>query len=169
MVPRLVRVAVLSNPAIPFRALDLSALGAAAQSLKVELQVLEARAPSEFDAVFSTMTSKRAGALVVLGGSMFFAHRATLGRLAAKSRLPAMYGAREYVEAGGLMAYSPNGRESFRRAAGYVDRILKGAKPGDLPVEQPTAFDLVVNRKAAKALGLSIPASVLALAEQVIE
>lgn len=168
-VPRLVRVAVLSNPTIPFHALEVRALEAAARSLKVQLHVVEARASSEFAEAFSLATKKRAGALLVLGGSLFFAYRAQLAELAAKNRLPAMYGPREYVEAGGLMAYAPKSRESFRRAAWYVDRILKGARPGDLPVEEPTMFDLVMNLKAAKMLGLTIPPSVLARADQIIE
>jgi ABC-type uncharacterized transport system substrate-binding protein len=151
-------VAVLSDPTNPFHAHELGELEVAARPLKVRLQVVEARAPSEFADAFSLATKERAGALMVLSGSMFFAHRGPVAGLAAKSRLPAMYTVREYVDAGGLMAYGVNIPDSFRRAAGYVDRILKGAKPADLPVEQPTKFELVINLKTAKALGLTCPA-----------
>jgi ABC-type uncharacterized transport system substrate-binding protein len=115
------------------------------------------------------MATKRAGALLVLGDVMFVTHRIRLADLAAKSRLPAMYPAREYVEAGGLMSYGHFFPELFRRAATYVDKILKGAKPADLPVEQPTKFELVITLKTAKTLGLSIPPSVLVRADQVID
>jgi putative ABC transport system substrate-binding protein len=118
---------------------------------------------------FSEMTRERAGALTVLSNSMFFTERRRLVDLAAKSRLPTMYSVREFVDAGGLMAYGPNFADLYRRAATFVDRILKGAKPGDLPVEQPTKFELVINLKTAKALGLTIPPSLLQRADQVIE
>ena len=140
----------------------------AARALGVELQLLEARSLNDFDSAFAAMTTKRAGALLVLGDVMFVTHRIRLAELVAKSRLPAMYGLREYVEAGGLMSYGPIASELFRRAATYVDKILKGAKPADLPVEQPTRFELVVNLKTAKALGLTIPQSVLIRADEVI-
>src|SRR6266536_3468618 len=115
------------------------------------------------------MTRARAGALTVLASNMFFGERRRLVALAAKTRLPAVYTLREFVDAGGLMAYGPNAADLFRRAAVYVDKILKGAKPGDLPVEQPTKLELVINLKTAKALGLTIPPSVLARADEVIE
>jgi ABC-type uncharacterized transport system substrate-binding protein len=115
------------------------------------------------------MTRERAGALTVLGGTMFFNERRRLVDLAAKNRLPTVYTSRDFVDAGGLMSYGSNVADLFRRAATYVDKILKGAKPGDLPVEQPTKFELVINLKAAKALGLTIPQSVLARADQVVE
>jgi putative ABC transport system substrate-binding protein len=168
-VPGLSRVAVLWNPTIPLHALLLREAEAAARSLKVQLQVLEARAPSDFASAFSAMTKGRAGGLIALGGPMFFVERTRIVELAAQSRLPAIYNAKEYAEAGGLMAYGVNLRESFRRAAAYVDKILKGAKPGDLPIEQPTKFELVINRRTAKALGLTIPQSVLNRADQVID
>jgi putative ABC transport system substrate-binding protein len=115
------------------------------------------------------MTKARAGALTVLGSAMFANERRRLVDLAAKHRLPGVYGFREYVDAGGLMAYGPNVADLFRRAATYVDKILKGAKPGDLPVEQPTKFELVINLKTAKALGLTIPQSVLGRADEVLQ
>jgi putative ABC transport system substrate-binding protein len=115
------------------------------------------------------MTRARAGALTVVPSSMFFNERRRLVDLVAKNRLPAVYPQREYVDAGGLMAYGPNFADLLRRAATYVDKILKGAKPGDLPVEQPTKFELVINLKTAKALGLTIPPSVLGRADEVIQ
>jgi putative ABC transport system substrate-binding protein len=115
------------------------------------------------------MTRARAGALTVLGSNMFLTERRRLVDLAAKNRLPAVYPQREFVDAGGLMAYGPDLADVFRRAATYVDRILKGARPADLPVEQPTKFELVINLKAAKALGLTIPPSLLARADHVVE
>ncbi len=141
----------------------------AARALGVRLQFVEARGPADFDRAFSEMTRARAGALTVLGSPMFFNERRRLVDLAAKNRLPAVYGFREVVNAGGLMAYGPNTDDMFRRAATYVDKILKGAKPGDLAVEQPTKFELVINLKAAKALGLTIPPSLLGRADQIIE
>ena len=141
----------------------------AARALGVRLQFVEARGLDDFDRAFSEMTRARAGALTVLGGSVFFSERRRLVDLVAKNRLPAMYPWREGVEAGGLMAYGPDLADLFRRAATYVDKILKGAKPGDLPVEQPTKFELVINLKTAKALGLAIPPSLLQRADQVIE
>jgi putative ABC transport system substrate-binding protein len=168
-VPGISRVAMLSDPTVPSVALELRAAEVAARSLKVQLQVLEARTPGDFASAFSAMTKGRAGGLIALGGSMFFAHRTRIVELAAQNRLPAMYVGKEFAEAGGLMAYGTNFRESFRRGATYVDKILKGAKPGDLPIEQPTKFELVVNLKTAKALGLTIPPSVLLRADRVIE
>jgi putative ABC transport system substrate-binding protein len=168
-VPGISRVAVLSDPTVPTQALSLREAEVAARSLKVQLQVLEARAPSDFASAFSAMTKDRAGALVVVGAVMFFVQRTRIVELAAQSRLPAMYWAKEFAEAGGLMAYGSNIREMYRRAATYVDKILKGAKPGDLPVEQPTKFELVINLKTAKALGLTIPPSVLGRADEIIQ
>jgi putative tryptophan/tyrosine transport system substrate-binding protein len=141
----------------------------AARALGVRLQFVEARGPADFDRAFSEMTRARSDALTVLGSPMFFNERRRLVDLAAKNRLPAVYGFREVVNAGGLMAYGPNNDELFRRAATYVDKILKGAKPGDLAVEQPTKFELVINLTTAKALGLTIPQSLLLRADQVIQ
>ena len=169
VVPGISRVAVLWNPTVPVQTLILREADAAARSLKVQLQMLEARAPSDFAKAFPAMTKGRAGGFIALSGSMFFAERSRIVELAAQSRLPAIYGPREYVEIGGLMAYGPSLRESTRRAATYVDKILKGGKPADLPVEQPTKFELVINLKTAKALGLTIPQSLLGRADEVIE
>jgi putative ABC transport system substrate-binding protein len=141
----------------------------AARALGVRPQFVEARGPADFDRAFSEMTRARAGALTVLVGAMFIVAQRRLVDLAAKNRLPALYGLREYVDAGGFMSYGPNVADLFRRTATYVDKILKGAKPGDLPVEQPTKFELVINLKTAKALGLTIPQSLLQRADQVIE
>ena len=169
IVPKVRRVAILSNPANPFHALAIKEVKGAARSLGVELQLLEARGPEEFDGAFAAMTKERAGALLVMADSMFILHRTRLADLVARSRLPAAYGVRENVEAGGLMSYGPSVPDLFRRAATYVDKILKGAKPEDLPVEQPTKFELVINVKTAKALGLTIPQSLMVRADEVIQ
>jgi putative ABC transport system substrate-binding protein len=132
-------------------------------------QFVKARGPADFDRAFSEMARARAGALTVLTGPIFLNERRRLVDLAAKNRLPAVYRWREFVDAGGLMSYGSNIADSFRRAATYVDKILKGAKPADLPVEQPTKFELVINLKTAKALGLTIPQSILIRADQVIQ
>ena len=147
----------------------LKAAEVAALALGVRLQFVEARGPADFGRVISEMTRARAGALIVLPSNMFGSERKRLMDLAAKNRVPAVYDRREFVDAGGLMAYGPNVADLFRRAATYVDKILKGAKPADLPVEQPTKFELVINLKTAKALGLTIPQSVLARADEVIQ
>ena len=169
VVPGLHRIAALTNPDLGGHELDARELDLAARVLGIGIHLLKARAPGAFADAFSAATKERAGALFILrGGSMFFAHRGRLAELAARSRLPAMYPLREYAEAGGLMAYGVDVRDNFRRAAGYVDRIFKGAKPADLPVEQPTKFELVINLKTARALGLTIPPAVLARADQVI-
>jgi putative ABC transport system substrate-binding protein len=141
----------------------------AARALAVRPQFVEARGPADFDRAFSDMTGARAGALIVLGSTMFFIERRRLVALAAKTRLAAVYQGREFVDAGGLMAYGANIADNYRRAATYVDKILKGAKPGDLPVEQPTKFELVINLKTAKTLGLTIPDSLLRRADEVIQ
>jgi ABC-type uncharacterized transport system substrate-binding protein len=142
----------------------------AALALGVRLQFVEARGPADFDRAFSEMTRARAGALTVFSGSpMFVTEKRRLVDLAAKNRLPAMYPWREVVEAGGLMSYGADQADMHRRAATYVDRILKGAKPADIPVEQPTKFELMINLKTAKAMGLTIPQSVLLRADQVVQ
>jgi putative ABC transport system substrate-binding protein len=169
VIPGISRVAVLSNPTDTIQALVLREAQVAARSLKVRLQVLEARAPSDFAGAFSAMTKERAGGVMVLTSSMFYDARTRIAELAARSRVPAIYPVKDYPEAGGLMAYGVPLGESFRRAATYVDKILKGAKPADLPVEQPTKFELVINLKAAKVLGLTIPQSLLQRADEVIQ
>ncbi len=168
-VPRLSRVAVLFNPVAALKAAYLRETQAAAQALGVTLQFYEVGDPNEFDGAFAAMTKARAGALLVLPHPFLYVHARRIADLAAKSRLPAVYPFRESVEAGGLMAYAANAPDMFRRAAIYVDKILKGAKPADLPVEQPTKFELVINLKTAKALGLTIPQSVLIRADEVIQ
>jgi putative ABC transport system substrate-binding protein len=168
-VPQVRRMAVLSNPGNPGNVLALKSVTATARSRGVELQLLEARGPSELERAFAAMARERVGALLVVPDSVLGFHRARLQELTAKARLPTMYGMREHAEVGGLMSYAVDLRESFRRAATYVDKILKGAKPGDLPVEQPTKFELVINLKTAKTLGLTIPPSVLARADEVIQ
>ena len=168
-VPKVRRVAILSNPANPAHALVIREVKDAARSLGVQLQLLEARGPSELDGAFAAMAKERGGALLVVTDTLFLLHRTRLTDLAARSRLPAAYGVREYVQAGGLMSYGPSLPDLFRHAATLVDKILKGAKPADLPVEQPTKFELVINRKTAKTLGLTIPPLLLLRADQVIE
>src|SRR6478736_4369632 len=161
-------LAIVSNPANAYHQLAIKELNVAARSLGVQLQLLEARGPNEFDGAFAAMAKERVGALLVLSDAMLNSHRTRLADLAARSRLPAAYGVRESVEAGGLMSYGPSFLDLFRRSAAYVDKILKGAKPADLPVDQPTEFELVINLKTAKALGLTIPQSVLLRAHHVI-
>jgi putative tryptophan/tyrosine transport system substrate-binding protein len=171
-VPGVSRVAVLWQPGALGERTDkemVKGADVAARTLGVRPQFVEARGPANFDRAFSDMTKAHAGGLVVLSTPMFASERRRLVALAAKNRLPAVYPLREYVDAGGLMAYGPNAVDMYRRAATYVDKILKGAKPADLPVEQPTKFELVINLKTAKALGLTIPQSVLARADEVIQ
>jgi len=171
-VPGVSRVAVLWQPGALDERTDkdmLKAADVAGRALGMRLQFVEARGPAHIDRAFSDMTRARAGALTVLTSVMFTNERRHLVDLAAKTRLPAVYPQRDFVDAGGLLSYGPNGPDLFRRAATYVDKILKGAKPADLPVEQPTKFELVINLKTAKALGLTIPPSVLARADEVIQ
>jgi len=171
-VPGVSRVAVLWQPGELGERTEkdmMKGVEVAARALGVRLQVVEVRRPDDFDRAFSDMTRARAGALTLLGSNMFFNERRRLVDLAANKRLPAVYLSREYVDAGGLMSYGSDLADLFRRAATYVDKILKGAKPGDLPVEQPTKFELVINLKTAKALGLTIPPSLLGRADHVVE
>jgi putative ABC transport system substrate-binding protein len=171
-VPGVSRVAVLRHPGDYGEGTEREMLreaDVAARALGVRLQVVEARGPQDFDRAFADMTRARADAVTVESTNIFFAERRRLVDLAAKHRLPATYLVREFVDAGGLMSYAANVADLHRRAAGYVDKLLRGAKPGDLPVEQPTKFELVVNLKAAKALGLAIPQTVLQRADQVIQ
>jgi putative ABC transport system substrate-binding protein len=167
-VPRRSRAAVLTNPTNPFHARSAKELDVAARSLGIELQVLEARAPGDLAGAFAAMTNEPMGVFIITD-PMFFTERARIAELALKHRLPMMTASRGYVDAGGLMAYGSDVRDQFRRAASYVDRILKGARPGDLPIEQPAKFELLVNLKTAKALGITIPPSVLTRADEVIQ
>ncbi len=166
-VPTLSRVAVLSDSEVA--ADSLQEAEGAARALGLTLQPYEVREPHEFERAFAAMTKARAEALLVLATSPNFSHAQRIAEFAAKNRLPAVYPFRESVEAGGLMAYAANSPAMFRRAATYADKILKGANPGDLPVEQPTKFELLINLKAAKALGLTIPSSLLMRADEVIQ
>ena len=169
VVPRVRRVAVLSNPDSPARSLTTRNIKDAARSLGLQLQLLEARGPEGFDGAFAAMARERVGALLVVQDPAFIPHRARLVDLAATNRLPSIFTQREDAEAGGLMSYGPSLSDLYRRAGTYVDKILKGAKPGDLPIEQPTKFELVINLKTARALGLTVPPSLLQRADQVIE
>jgi len=165
--PRVSRVAVLSDPRSTADQVRVSE--AAARSLGLRLQVLNVRRPEELEIAFAQARKHRAEALIVLSSALFYVHRAELVALAAKQRLPTIYHQEEFVVgSGGLMSYGPDFHDLFRRAAGYVDKILKGAKPGDLPIERPTKFDLVINMTTAKTLGLTIPQSVLERANRVI-
>jgi putative ABC transport system substrate-binding protein len=168
VLPTVSRVAILWNPANPGHALIVREADVAAQRLGVQLHLVEARGPDAFDRAFAAMTSAHAGALLVLGDGMFFEHRRRLAALAATSRLPTMHNIWPFVEAGGLMAYGQSTRDIRRYAAVYVDKILKGAKPADLPVEQPTRFELFINLKTAEALGLTIPPTLLFQADEVL-
>jgi len=169
IVPIVTRVAVLWNPANPAHRLGLKVIEGAARSLGVDLRLEEVSEPKELDGAFSAMARARAGALLVLADDMFFNQLKQIVQLAARTRLPAVYWRKQFVDAGGLLSYGPDNVDSFRRAATYVDKILKGAKPADLPVEQPTTFELVINLKTARALGLTIPQSILVRADQVIQ
>ena len=171
-VPGVDRVAVLWLPGALGERTDkemLAAADVAARALGVQLQFVEARGADEFARAFSDMSSARAGALTVLPSNRFLREHRRLVELAAEKRLPAVYTSREFVDAGGLMSYGANSADLHRRAATYVDKILKGAKPGDLPVEQPTKFELVVNLKTAKDLGLNLPRSLRARADELIQ
>ncbi len=169
LVPKLSQVAVLVNPANSAHAAILKSTQAAARKLNIKVMPAEARTPQEIERAFSVMAREHAGAVIIVIDAFFVQQGRQIADLAAKHRLPSMSGSREYVEAGGLVSYGLNLADNFRRAATYVDKILKGAKPGDLPIEQPTEFELFVNRKAAKALGIAIPQSILVRADKVIE
>jgi len=172
VVPGVTRIAALWQPGALGERADndmLKQAEAAASGLGARLQFVVARTPAEFDRAFSEMTGARAGALTVMGSTMFSSERRRLVDLAAKNRLPAVYTSREFVDAGGLLSYGPNIADLYRRAATYVDKILKGTRPADLPVDQPTKFELIVNLKTAKDLRLTIPQSVLARADDLIQ
>jgi putative ABC transport system substrate-binding protein len=171
-VPGVSRVAFLWQPGIVPEAYEKSFLNAAegaAQALGVRLQLVEAGKPEDFDKVFSDMSGARVDALIVWAGAMFIFERRHIVDLAARNRLPGIYSMQQFVDAGGFMSYSPNTADNFRRAASYVDKILKGAKPADLPIEQSAKFDLVINLRTAKALGVTIPPSLRQRADRVVE
>jgi len=167
-IPRVARVAVLWNPDTSFHTKAIEELKAVAPALAIELSFVSARTPEEFGPAFSAVSRAHAQALYVMDDPFFFNHRMTLFKLASKARLPTIYGLRPYVDAGGLMSYGTNPGDLFRRSAGYIDKILRGAKPGELPVQQPTKFELVINLKTAKAIGITIPQSILLQADEVI-
>jgi putative tryptophan/tyrosine transport system substrate-binding protein len=162
-------VGVLSNPTAPSAPAQVEGLKGTARSLGIELRWVEAQSPGELVGAFAKMIHAGVKALVVETDAMFFSQRTRVVDLAAKHQLPAVYGEREFADAGGLMAYATNLPAAFRRAATYVDKILKGAKPGDLAIEEPNRIDLVINLKAAKALGLTVPQSLLLRADEVIQ
>jgi putative ABC transport system substrate-binding protein len=168
-VPVAKRIAVLWNPDPPSHTPALKTLEDAGRPLRVQVQAVGTRTAPELEVAFAAMARARAQAVVVLGAAIFLAERQRVAELAIKHRLPTMSSLKDAVEAGGLMSYSPNWDDLYRRGAIYVDKILKGAKPADLPVEQATKFELVINLKTAKALGLTIPQSLLQRADQVIE
>ncbi len=169
VVPKASRVAILYNPADRSNVLVLKELQESSPALGLTLQPFGVRGPGEFEGAFAAMARERVHALFGAAGVLTTEHRTTLVGLAAKSRIPAMWGERQFVDAGGLMSYAVNFYDQVRRAATYVDKILKEAKPGDLPVEQPTTFELVINLKTAKTLGLTIPQSLLQRADQIIQ
>ena len=163
------RVAVLCNPANPAFEPQWREMSAAGVALGIKLQPVEVRDPTEFEGGFRAMTQERVTALIVLQDALFVSQRHQLVELAARTRLPMLSPWREVAEAGGFMSYGANPSDLVRRAAGYVDKILKGAKPADLPVEQPIKFELVINLKTAKALGITIPPTLLFQADKVIQ
>jgi putative tryptophan/tyrosine transport system substrate-binding protein len=169
IVPKLARVAVLGDSSEPFTALSLKETERAAKAFGVQLHYLDVKDPKDVKSALEDARKSRADAAVVLASAIFISQRSQLAELAVKNRLPTVYQAGEYVEAGGLMTYGASITDLFRRAATYVDRILKGAKPGDIPVEQPTKFELIINLKAAREIGLTIPPNVLARADRVIK
>ena len=170
VVPRLSRVAIIWNPDVRGAVLDYKETEGAARSLRLQLQSVEVSRADDLNRAFSAVTNGRAQALIVPTPNPFaLANLGQIVSFAQKNRLPSMYGTRDFADAGGLMAYGPNAAALWRRAATYVDKILKGAKPGELPIEQPTKFELVINLKAAKALGLTIPQSLLRRADHVIQ
>ena len=168
-VPEAKRVGVVWEPNWPFAGPVFQEIEGAARLLNLEIVPAEVRAPDDFEPAFRTMAEKRASALIGAVGIILSEHRQRLLDLTAKARLPSMFADRAYVEAGALMSYGPNWPDMYRRAAAYVDKILKGAKPADLPVEQPTKFELVINLKTAKGLGLVLPYTLLGIADEVIE
>jgi|SoiMethySBSTD1v2_1073268.scaffolds.fasta_scaffold00403_48 putative ABC transport system substrate-binding protein len=168
-IPMLRRVAVLSNSSNPSQAVSVRDVTAAARSLGLQIKVVDAPTVSALDGVFAAMAKDRSEALLVLTDPLFLIHRERIGSLALRHRLPSMHAVKESVEAGGFMSYGPSLVGAYRRVAVYVDKILKGARPADLPVEQPTTFEMAINLKTAKALGVTIPRSLLGRADRIIE
>ena len=168
-VPKLSRVAVLVNPANPQNATALKNIQTAAQRIKLTTTPFETRNPKDFENAFAAMARQRPDAVIVVGDPLFRGHAPEIGRLALRHKLPFASPNRESIEAGGLLSYGADIADIYRRGAGYVDRILKGAKPAELPVEQPTRLELVINLKTAKALGITIPQELLLRANEVIE
>ena len=169
IIPGLTRVAVIWDPGTPSHLPGLKAVEAVGRTLDLELQALAVRSAAEFDSAFSTIVREHAGAVLVLSTPLFIGEAKQLAELALAHKLPTMFGPREHVEAGGLLSYGPDRADLYRRAAAYVDKILKGRKPADLPVQQAMKFELVINLKTAKALGLTIPQSVLLRADEVLQ
>ena len=169
MTPRLSRFGILVNVTNPLHVPQLRETKSAAEAASILLVPVEVGSPDKLGSAFDTLRQERVEALMVTPDTTFFSRRRQIAELAATMRLPAIYGYREHVEEGGLISYGPDVRDLYRRAAGYVDKILKGANPSDLPVEQPTKFELVINLKTAKALSLEIPPTLLARADEVIE
>jgi putative tryptophan/tyrosine transport system substrate-binding protein len=169
IIPEVSRVAVLSSRTAPLLSLQMREMEKAARALGVRLHPVEVSGSRDLEAAFQAVLKAGASALITLDDTLIFTHRGRIVKLAGENRLPAVYGFKEFADAGGLMSYAPNLVETYRRTAIYVDKILKGGRPGDLPIEQPTKFELVINLKTAKALGLTIPPSLLLRADQVIE
>jgi putative ABC transport system substrate-binding protein len=167
--PKVSRVAILWNPTSSDNVAGFKATEVAARALRIQLVPLDVRRANDFASAFPAALRARTDALIALGDALLLTHRARIVDFATTNRLPAMYGNEDYMDAGGLMSYGPNVADMFRRAATYVDKILKGAKPGDLPVEQPNMLEFVINLKTAKALGLTIPPSILSRADRLIE
>jgi putative ABC transport system substrate-binding protein len=167
VIPQLSRLAVLGNPTHPAYASQVKTIETGVRALGGQVEVIAVRSPNDFDAAFKI--ARTAQALLQIDDTLFTTHRTRLLVLSAQNRLPAIYGLGEFVDGGGLMAYGPSFPDMYGRAAIYVDKILNGAKPADLPVEQPTQFELVINLRTAKALGLTIPPSLLLRADQIIE
>jgi len=169
LVPALSRVAVLYNPEDRNKVLEYEQSQGAARTLNLSVRAFQARSEAEINKAFREIADDRTQALVIFADALMVFHERRLAELALQNRMPAIFGFREFADLGGLITYGANLREQFRRAAGFVDKILKGASPGDLPIEQPTRFELVINLKTAKALGLTVPDKLLALADEVIE
>jgi putative ABC transport system substrate-binding protein len=169
IVPGLARVGIVWNPANAGAALAAREVGVAARALGLQSELLEVRRPDDFKTAFDVAAKGRVGGMIVLEDPLTVTHRRKITGLASERHLPAIFGLKEFVEVGGLMSYAPSYVDVYRRAAVFVDKILRGARPADLPVEQPTRFELVINRKTARALGLTVPSSLLLRADQIIE